>query len=103
MVLHRHGPEGPAANATALGTALGIAVCLGTGLAAGALNGAMITLLRVHPFIITLGTMAVFRGVAFVVTAGQSIGAFPEPLRRVVGWQTDGGLSLFPRRSAPGL
>ncbi len=96
LVFHRYGPDGPVAGATALGTGLGIAVCLGTGLAVGALNGAMITLLRVHPFIITLGTMAVFRGVAFVVTAGQSIGAFPEPLRRVIGWQTAGGLSLFP-------
>jgi ribose transport system permease protein len=50
----------------------------------------------VHPFIITLGTMAIFRGIAFVVTKGQSIGGFPEVFRNLVRWETAGGLSLVP-------
>ncbi len=103
IVLHRYGPEGADAAAPVAGTWLGIAICLGTGLAAGALNGAMVTLLRVHPFIITLGTMAVFRGIAFVATQGQSIGAFPEPLGRFVAWRTDDGLSWVPLAAMLGV
>ena len=56
----------------------------------------MIVALRVHPFIITLGTMAIFRGVAFVITKGQSVGGFPEPFRNLVRWETSSGLSLVP-------
>src|ERR1017187_4719285 len=33
--------------------------------------------LRVHPFVITLGTMAIYRGVAFVMTKAQSFTNFP--------------------------
>lgn len=96
LLLRRYGPEGPEAAHAAMGTALGIATCIGAGLVCGLLNGAMVTLLQVHPFIITLGTMAIFRGVAFVVTQGQSVGQFPEGLRRFIGWQTADGLSVVP-------
>lgn len=98
LLLRRYGPDGPAAGAgmDAMGTWLAVAACMGVGLACGALNGAMVTGLGVHPFIITLGTMAIYRGIAFVATQGQSIGSFPEPLRRVVGWQAFGGLTLTP-------
>jgi ribose transport system permease protein len=50
----------------------------------------------VHPFIITLGTMAIFRGIAFVATAGQSIGSFPQQFRDVVLWDAGTGLSIVP-------
>jgi len=53
-----------------------VAVCLGTGLLCGLLNGAGVIALRLHPFIITLGTMSIFRGIAFVTTRAQSIGEF---------------------------
>jgi ribose transport system permease protein len=56
----------------------------------------MIVALKVHPFIITLGTMAIYRGIAFVITAGQSIGSFPEAFRNLVRWETANGLSLVP-------
>lgn len=61
--------------------ALAVLTCSGVGAACGAFNGAMIVGLRVHPFIITLGTMAAFRGVAFLLTRGQSIGEFPAGLQ----------------------
>jgi ribose transport system permease protein len=56
----------------------------------------MIVTLRVHPFIITLGTMAIFRGVAFVITKGQSIGGFPQVFRDMVRAEVGNGLSLVP-------
>ena len=51
----------------------GVAICAGVGLACGLLNGALVVGLKVHPFIITLGTMWVLRGVAFVATKAESI------------------------------
>ncbi len=57
---------------------VGIGVCCLVGAACGAANGAMIVGLRVHPFVITLGTMAAYRGIIFVLSKGQSVGQFPE-------------------------
>jgi ribose transport system permease protein len=36
-------------------------------------NGVLVAGLQVHPFIVTLGTMWIFRGVAFVATRAESI------------------------------
>jgi ribose transport system permease protein len=58
---------------------LGFLLCVGTGTLAGLMNGALIARLGVHPFIITLGTMWVYRGIAFVTTKAQSI-LVPEAL-----------------------
>ncbi|MGH7712207.1 MAG: ABC transporter permease [Gemmatimonadaceae bacterium] len=53
--------------------ALGLVTCTGVGLLCGIVNGALVVGLRVHPFIITLGTMWVLRGIAFVATKAESI------------------------------
>src|SRR6185295_63977 len=72
MVLRLYGPDGPHADTSPwLGVPLGMLVCLGVATLCGVANGGMIVALRVHPFIITLGTMAIFRGIAFVITKGQ--------------------------------
>lgn len=52
----------------------GIAV----GTLAGAINGVLITLTRVHPLIITLATLAIFRGLALGISQGQSFRGYPE-------------------------
>jgi ribose transport system permease protein len=49
---------------------------LAVGAACGLANGLGVVALRLHPFIITLGTMSIFRGLAFVTTKAQSIGQF---------------------------
>lgn len=46
-----------------------------TGIACGALNGMLVTRLRVVPFIVTLGTMLVVRGVAKGIAREQKIDA----------------------------
>jgi ribose/xylose/arabinose/galactoside ABC-type transport system permease subunit len=58
---------------TGLTTITALAICAGVGLLCGLLNGALVVVLRVHPFIITLGTMWVLRGIAFVTTHAESI------------------------------
>jgi ribose/xylose/arabinose/galactoside ABC-type transport system permease subunit len=95
MVLTKYGPEGIHASEPLLGTLLGVVTCLGVATACGFFNGGMIVALKVHPFIITLGTMAIYRGIAFVLTKGQSIGGYPELFRRIVRGK-DEGLSLLP-------
>ena len=45
---------------------LGLLICVAIGVVAGLVNGLMVVGLRVHPFIITLGTMWMLRGIAFV-------------------------------------
>jgi len=62
---------GPMSTPTTL--LIGAALCLGCGLLCGALNGAMVVGLRVHPFIITLGTMWILRGIAFVASEAESV------------------------------
>lgn len=57
---------------------VGLLVCGGVGALCGLVNGVATVGLKVHPFIITLGGMAIYRGIAFVTTQGQSIGQFPE-------------------------
>jgi len=83
LVLWQFGPVGPLAGNPWLGTLLGIAIALAAGALAGLINGVAVVGLRVHPFIITLGTMQIFRGIAFLASRAQSIGNFP-------GTYTDG-------------
>ncbi len=68
MTLRSMGPMGDGATAW-----VALAICAGIGLLCGLLNGALVVVLRVHPFIITLGTMWVLRGIAFVTTKAESI------------------------------
>jgi ribose transport system permease protein len=95
LFLNKYGPDG--ANASAwFSVPLGILVCVGIGTLCGLANGAMIVALRVHPFIITLGTMAIYRGIAFVITKGQSVGTFPQAFRDLLLYDFGTGLSLVP-------
>src|ERR1051325_11506871 len=97
IVFHVYGPDGShSASSSWLSVPLGILACLGVACICGLLNGGMIVALNVHPFIITLGTMAIYRGIAFVITKGQSIGEFPEAFRTLVRWEVGDGLSLVP-------
>jgi ribose transport system permease protein len=97
IVFRRYGPDGPLSGAsTWLSIPIGLATCVGVATFCGFLNGGMIVALKVHPFIITLGTMAIFRGIAFVITKGQSIGGFPQAFRDLVRWEVGDGLSLVP-------
>jgi L-arabinose transport system permease protein len=63
---------------------LSILFGVAVGAAAGGVNGLIITVGRINAVIATLGTMAVFRGVAFIISNGQSISIF-EPAFRFIG------------------
>jgi ribose transport system permease protein len=59
-------------------------ICLVTALAFSAafgyVNGLAITKMRVPPFIVTLGTMSIARGITLVITNGTPISRLPEAL-----------------------
>jgi ribose transport system permease protein len=90
LVLRGAGPMGDGATALA-----GIVVCVGVGLLCGVLNGVLVVGLRVHPFIVTLGTMWVLRGVAFVISRAESI-LVPPALTAVTKAPLGLGGGLYP-------
>lgn len=65
-------------------TTLSIAAGIAVGVVAGLVNGLIVTVGGVNAVIATLGTMAAFRGVAFIISDGQSIPIFDRDFR-VIG------------------
>ena len=63
------GGEAPSVGMIALGTAVGLL----SGAVGGLVSGALITKLKLQPFIATLGTMSLYRGIALVMYDGQPI------------------------------
>jgi rhamnose transport system permease protein len=52
-------------------------VCLVTAVVCGLLNGLLVVLLRLHPLLVTLGTLALFRGLALGISNGNGFSGFP--------------------------
>lgn len=50
---------------------------VGVGLLLGAINGMLVNFTGLHPFIITLGTNAIFRGVTLIVSGASPVFGFP--------------------------
>lgn len=69
---------------TAMGLQAGLPIplAIGAGLLTGGLagwaNGAMVGRVKLPPYIITLGTMSIFRGLAFGLTGGWPLRDFPH-------------------------
>lgn len=77
-----------------------IAVPVGIGLVCGLINGALVVALRMHPFIVTLGTLSIFRGIALVSVATKSLPAgdkvLPEAFTaHFVSWQVKTGTLIL--------
>lgn len=61
-------------------TLLGILVTLAAGVILGLFNGALIAYLDFQPFIVTLSTMWLYRGMAYLYTEGRAIVGLPDML-----------------------
>jgi ribose transport system permease protein len=68
-----------------LGPAMAVGVLVG--LASGLLTSGLIVLVRLPPFIATLGVMGITRGIAFIITEGQY---FDVSSRLLGGWRPFG-------------
>ena len=55
----------------------GIAIGIVVGLVCGLFNGLLITSLRVAPFIVTLGTLGIFRGLTLIISKGLPVHQIP--------------------------
>lgn len=64
-------------------TLLGVLASLVTGIVLGLFNGSLIACLGFPPFIVTLSTMWLFRGAAYLFTGGQAVVGLPEILSGV--------------------
>lgn len=70
------------------GVPLPLALVFGVvvGMLGGTFNGAMVAFLNLHPLVVTLGTLALFRGVAYAISKANAVSNFP-------GWFTFFGQS----------
>ena len=66
-----------------LWTAFLVACCVGTIL--GAVNGLLIHFIRIPPIITTIGTLNLYYGILYVLSAGQIIYQVPEFYRALAG------------------
>jgi len=73
----------------------GALICIGLGTLCGFVNGLMVFGLKVHPFIITLGTMWIYRGIAFVTSKAESI-LVPDSLTAVAKANLGMAKDLYP-------
>src|SRR5712691_9165429 len=90
LIMRALGPRGDLATVL-----VALAISLAVGLLCGLINGAMVIGLPVHPFVITLGTMWILRGLAFVISHAESIlvpGALTEAIKATLGFAE----SLYP-------
>lgn len=73
------------AEALSRGVSLPVAFMLsiGVGLAFGIANGALIALLRLPPFVVTLGTLGIAQGASLVVTEGNAISGLGPGISRL--------------------
>jgi ribose transport system permease protein len=60
---------------------IGVAILIGA--ACGFFNGAIITFVGLQPFIVTLGTLSVYRALALIYTGGNPVLALPNEFRQI--------------------
>lgn len=95
---------------------LSVLVAVFVGLVAGSINGAVISLINVPPFIATLGMLTLGSGLAFVVGNGAPINGLPTAFGQIANTQILGltipvilmiigivGMGLMMRRTTYGL
>ncbi len=54
-----------------------VLVGLGTGLTAGFINGVIVTKFGIHSIVVTIGTLSLFRGIAFVILGDGAFTSYP--------------------------
>ena len=93
LVMNALSPYGPA---VAIPCSLLVTSLVGIGL--GAINGTLIAYVGVNPFVVTLSTMLVFRGLAIMLTrGGQSLQITDPSLSKQFSWIYDKAFPLFGR------
>lgn len=66
---------------------MALVIGLIVGAVLGLFNGFLVTNLKLQPFIATLGTMSLYRGIAYVVTGGVPVTNVPDSFRNIFNGQ----------------
>ena len=74
---------------------VGILAALATGTLVGVVNGALVGKARLAPFIVTLGSMAICRGLSYVLSDVKSIVGFPQAFNEIASASTFFGIPNF--------
>lgn len=71
-------------------------VTLLAGLLIGAINGCLVTVAKMPAFIVTLGTMQIFRSIAYQISGGKSVSVFPETALNSWVFKMGGMIGVIP-------
>ena len=74
---------------------LAILAGLAVGAVLGAFNGFLVTGLKLQPFIATLGTMSLYRGIAYVITGGMPVTGVPSVYRNIFNGRMFGNVRWY--------
>ena len=81
------------------GTPMLVAIGIAVGLGCGAFNGLLVTRLGLPSIVVTIGTMSLFRGIAFIILGDQAYKGYPESFaffgQGYVWWVFSFELALF--------
>ena len=77
-ILAMGGLMGTMAMQAGLPISAGIAIGISTGLFWGGVNGTLVTRLRINPFIVTLGTLGIVRGLTLIISNGLPVHQVPR-------------------------
>ncbi|MDX8482643.1 ABC transporter permease [Mesorhizobium sp. VK24D] len=81
------------------GTPLLVAIGIAVGLGCGAFNGLLVTRLGLPSIVVTIGTMSLFRGIAFIILGDQAYKGYPGSFaffgQGYVWWVVSFELALF--------
>ncbi|AZO09808.1 MULTISPECIES: ABC transporter permease [unclassified Mesorhizobium] len=76
-----------------------VAIGIAVGLGCGAFNGLLVTRLGLPSIVVTIGTMSLFRGIAFIILGDQAYKGYPESFaffgQGYVWWVFSFELALF--------
>lgn len=74
-----------------------VAILIGliVGAILGVFNGFLVNGLKLQPFIATLGTMSLYRGIAYVVTGGMPVTNVPDSFRNIFNGSFPGGIRYY--------
>jgi rhamnose transport system permease protein len=81
------------------GTPMLVLTGLGVGLACGAFNGVLVTGMGLPSIVVTIGTMSLFRGIAYIILGDQAYTGYPADFaffgQGYVAWVISFELALF--------
>lgn len=68
--------------------------CIVGGAVMGSINGLLVNFTGVHPFIITLGTNWIFRGLIMIISDARAVSGFPPEFKAIINYRVFGEIPM---------